>query len=165
MGAWRWRLMAACWLAGAVSCAAPPKAGGMVSNSSSPPPVEPPPPSAPPPPPAAAQWPPRIVAPPRARMDLVSLVRDEDYPAPALANREQGTARFTLNVLANGRVGRCVIDRSTGSSALDHATCAILVRRARFTPARDSNGYPAADTFSGSLTWRLPVAGTTEPRQ
>jgi periplasmic protein TonB len=89
-------------------------------------------------------------------MDLASLIHEEDYPASALANREEGRAAFTLNVLDNGRVGGCVITRSTGSSALDHATCAIMVRRARFTPARDSNGNPAADTVSGSLEWRLP---------
>ncbi len=89
-------------------------------------------------------------------MELASLISDADYPASALANREEGRAGFTLNVLANGRVGGCLITRSTGSSALDHATCAILARRARFTPARDSNGNPAAGTVSGSLVWRLP---------
>lgn len=149
-------LIPLCLLAVLAACAAKPEPGGMVSHSVSPPPVEPPPPSPPYPPPAPAVPPPRIVEPPRARMDFASLIHAEDYPASALANREEGRAAFTLDVLANGRVGGCRITRSTGSSALDHATCAILVRRARFTPARDSSGNPVAGTASGSLEWRLP---------
>ena len=163
MGGLRW-LMLVWVLGGAASCAAAPDAGGMISSASPPPAVEPPPPSPPPPPPpATAFWPPRIVEPPRARMDFASLIHDEDYPASALANREQGTARFTLTILVNGRVRDCLITRSTGSSALDHATCAILVRRARFTPARDSTGQPAEGRVTGDLTWRLPDPERSKP--
>ena len=36
----------------------------------------------------------------------------------------------------------CSVTSSSGSSALDQATCRILRSRARFTPARDSSGNP-----------------------
>ena len=38
-------------------------------------------------------------------------------------------------------------------------TCGILVRRARFTPARDAAGKPVPDTFEGRIVWRLPETG------
>jgi protein TonB len=45
---------------------------------------------------------------------------------------------------------------SSGSSALDQATCRLLSRRARYTPAKDSSGNPVADTDAGSIRWVLP---------
>jgi hypothetical protein len=32
----------------------------------------------------------------------------------------------------------------------------LLQRRAKFTPARDSSGNPATDTFSSRFRWVLP---------
>jgi protein TonB len=50
----------------------------------------------------------------------------------------------------------CNLTRSTGNGALDSATCNILRRRAKFTPARDSSGNPTTDTYNTPpITWRL----------
>ena len=87
---------------------------------------------------------------------LQSLVRPEDYPASALAGREEGRPSFRIAVGADGRVAGCVILVSSGSSALDGTTCRLLRERARFTPARDAAGNPVADQYFGQLAWRVP---------
>jgi protein TonB len=95
--------------------------------------------------------------PARAKANLAAFFTDADYPAEAIAAKEQGEVGFTLEVGADGRVAGCLITRSSGSSALDSATCRVLGARARFTPARDSNGMPAQDRVAGRIRWTLPA--------
>lgn len=113
-------------------------------------PAPPPVVAAPPPPP-----PPRTVQPAAARANLASLVSDSDYPASALRNEEQGTTGFRLTVGPDGRVQNCVVTSSSGSSALDAATCRIMRSRARFTPARNNLGENVVDTVNSRIQWRI----------
>ena len=114
-------------------------------------PITPPAPPAPPAPP-----PPVRVEPARARSNLASYFSDADYPAAAQRNEEQGTTAVSLTVGTDGRVTDCRVTSSSGSSTLDAATCNILRRRARFTPARDSSGNPTTDTATTRIRWVLP---------
>ncbi|MEA3011912.1 MAG: periplasmic protein TonB [Sphingomonadales bacterium] len=111
-------------------------------------PVQQPPP--PPPPPPASR-------PQRARANLNSYFSTDDYPAAALRGNDQGTTGFSLTIGPNGRVTACNVTSSSGSSALDQATCRILRSRARYTPARGSDGNPTSGTDAGRVTWRLPA--------
>jgi protein TonB len=53
-------------------------------------------------------------------------------------------------------VQSCNVVQSSGNGALDSATCNIIRRRAKFTPARDSNGQAVSDTVqSPPIVWRL----------
>jgi protein TonB len=114
-------------------------------------PIPAPTPPAPPAPPPK----PRI-EPARAKGDLRLLFSDSDYPASAQAAGAQGTARASITVGPDGRVQSCNITQSTGNSALDQATCNIIRRRAKFTPAHDASGNAVADTQSTPpITWRL----------
>ena len=115
------------------------------------PPVVTPPPAPPPPPP-----PHKTVSAQSARGDLRTLFSADDYPAAAQAAEAQGTAQATLTISPSGQVIGCSLVRSTGNGALDSATCNILRRRAKFTPARDSNGQPTTDTVTTPpIVWRL----------
>jgi protein TonB len=96
------------------------------------------------------------VEPARPRTALARYVSDADYPPSALHARQEGTVAFVLAVNPDGRVGGCTVSASSGSAALDNATCSIMRRRARFTPARDANGNVVADTFSSRFAWTLP---------
>lgn len=109
-------------------------------------------------PPAAGAEPPHRAKPVQT---LAALFTDEDYPAEAIRNREQGRVGFRLEVAADGRPSGCSVVGSSGSSALDSTTCRLLMERARFTPARDSRGGPTTDSFVGGIVWRL---GETNPR-
>jgi len=120
-----------------------------------PPPPEPAPlprPSRPPPEPL----PPGLAS--RARADLSAYLSNDDYPATALRAEEQGVASVALDVGADGRVARCTILGSSGSAALDAATCRIMTARARFVPARNLAGEPVPDRIAARITWTLPDA-------
>lgn len=115
------------------------------------PPVVTPPPAPPPPPP-----PRKIQSAQSAKGDLRTLFSADDYPASAQSAGAEGTAQATLTIGPDGRVVGCNLSRSTGNSSLDSATCNILRRRAKFTPARDSNGQPTTDTVTTPpIVWRL----------
>jgi protein TonB len=111
-------------------------------------------PSVPPAPPAPAT--PQLVEPAKARADLASLFSADDYPSSAIYAEEQGVTVFRLNVGANGRVTGCTVIKSSGSDALDATTCRVLVRRARFIPARDNRDQATTDTHTGRIRWALP---------
>jgi periplasmic protein TonB len=115
------------------------------------PPVVTPPPAPPPPPP-----PRKVQSAQSAKGDLRTLFSADDYPAAAQSSGAEGTAQATLTIGPDGRVVGCNLSRSTGNSSLDSATCNILRRRAKFTPARDSNGQPTTDTVTTPpIVWRL----------
>ena len=109
------------------------------------------PPAPPPPPP-----PHKTVSAQSARGDVRTLFSADDYPASAQAAGAEGTAQATLTIGPDGRVVGCNLIKSTGNGALDSATCNILRRRAKFTPARDSNGNPTTDTYTTPpIRWQL----------
>ncbi|HEX5237018.1 MAG TPA: energy transducer TonB [Sphingomicrobium sp.] len=115
-----------------------------------PPVVAAPPPPAPPPPPHKTQ----SAAP--AQGDVRTLFSGDDYPPSAQSAGAEGTAQAQLTIGSDGRVTGCNLIRSTGNSALDSATCSILRRRAKFVPARDSNGNPTSDTYTTPpIRWQL----------
>ena len=105
--------------------------------------------------PAAAE-PPAPAPPPRPTDWPFNLVSGDDYPAAALRAEAQGTVRYRLEIGANGRVTNCAVTGSSGSIPLDQATCRIVRVRARFAPARDSQGNAVPDAREGHMIWRLP---------
>ena len=94
----------------------------------------------------------------RALANLASYISDDDYPVEALRNEEQGIVGFELHIGPDGRVSDCRIVASSGAASLDAATCRIMSARARFSPARDSNGNATADAMTARIRWVLPVA-------
>lgn len=83
-------------------------------------------------------------------------VTDGDYRTRWIREGLSGTARFTLDIDAKGRVSDCTITRSTGHQALDEATCRLLAKRGRFSPARDGNGAKVSGSYSSAISWELP---------
>ena len=92
----------------------------------------------------------------RARANLASLFSTDDYPMAAIRNEEQGMVQFRITVAPDGRVSDCTIIASSGSAALDRASCSIVARRARFEPARDASGQPVGDSMTSRVRWELP---------
>ena len=111
-----------------------------------PPIAYPPPPSPPPHLRSRAEW----LRPPSA------LITEDDYPAAALRNEEQGAVTVRLAIARDGRVSACTIVGSSGSVILDAATCRLFTARARFTPARDRRGRTATDQKVTRIVWRIP---------
>ena len=94
----------------------------------------------------------------RALANLASYISDEDYPAEAIRNGEQGIVGFVLDIGPDGLVTDCRIESSSGSASLDEATCRIMRTRPRFTPARDAEGNAIPDAMKARIRWVLPVA-------
>lgn len=79
-----------------------------------------------------------------------------DYPSRALREEREGTTGFRVTVGPDGRVTDCQITSSSGHSDLDEATCRNVVRRARFTAAKDGNGEATTGTYSNRVRWVIP---------
>ena len=90
----------------------------------------------------------------RARSNLTAYISSNDYPPRAMARGEQGRVAFELEINSEGRVTRCNILRSSGSTLLDVQTCRIMIVRSHFDPARDAAVNPTSDTLWASITWR-----------
>jgi protein TonB len=110
-----------------------------------PPPTRPLPAPSPPAPPAA---PPRMIP-------GTGTVSNADYPASALRAGEEGTAVVALDVRQDGRVGFCRVTRSSGSAALDAASCRLMIERPRFEPPRDASGNPTVAVVGRAIRWSL----------
>lgn len=83
-------------------------------------------------------------------------ITNDDYRSSWINRGYSGIASFTLMIDAGGRVTGCSITGSTGHSALDEATCRLLERRARFTPAKDSSGNAVSGSYRSSVRWTIP---------
>ncbi len=108
--------------------------------------------------PPSLTTPPEAVPPTRAQGNIVALFSAGDYPVAALSEREEGTVSFVAGIDPAGRVSDCMIAQGSGSASLDLATCTIVQRRARYTPARDARGQAIADRVTGRVKWVLPAA-------
>ena len=96
----------------------------------------------------------------KAKGNVQALIGEDDYPDIARRNEETGTVRARLDIGSTGKVTGCTVVVSSGSTALDSTTCRILKARARFTPAKDSNGQAVADSYTTpKITWRLTGEG------
>lgn len=92
----------------------------------------------------------------RARANLGEIFGEADYPWPALIRSEQGVVRLEVSVDPAGSVEGCRVTDSSGSERLDEATCRILRERARYAPARNSDGDQVADRVTAQINWQLP---------
>lgn len=84
---------------------------------------------------------------------IAGAITDRDYPREAYCADQGGKVYFSFTVGIDGRVSDCEVTRSSGSPALDAATCRLIVQRFRYEPSRDSHGRPYADTVDGVHEW------------
>lgn len=137
-------------------------AAAQVANQPPPPPImtvpSPPPVLYIPVPPAPTPAPPAPPAPlptfTQAR-EVSGGISADDYPAAAIRADQQGTVRVQYVVGVDGRVTDCIVMASSGSAALDSATCSLIARRYRYRPAT-RGGTPVASSMTRRITWRLP---------
>lgn len=84
-----------------------------------------------------------------------SWITNKDYPPSSRRAQHQGMVGFRLDVAADGSVVECTITQSSGHVMLDKGTCDLLLKRARFKPARDRNGNAIPATWSSRFLWSL----------
>ena len=93
--------------------------------------------------------------PPRACGNPARWFVPSDYPAAALRRNEGGSTTALLSVDSEGAIAGCEVVASSGSEALDSATCRLLSQRGRFQPARDSSGAAVESRFRYTMEWRI----------
>jgi TonB family protein len=81
-------------------------------------------------------------------------VRVDDYPAEAIRKKEAGYVIVRFRIDPDGRVRHCETAKSSGSSALDAVSCAVMPRF-RFAPARDAAGSAIAEVREQHFSWAL----------
>lgn len=92
----------------------------------------------------------------RVKGNRASWITNDDYPPSALRAAEEGTVGISVRIGTDGRVSSCEVTGSSGSSALDQATCRLYGRNARFVAARDDAGNPVASTYADRVRWQIP---------
>ena len=84
------------------------------------------------------------------------IIHADDYPFQARRHGWEGTVVADLTISARGTVDKCDVVKSSGYKLLDDTTCSILVKRARFHPARDKDGNAVADVVrTPEIGWKV----------
>ena len=86
-----------------------------------------------------------------------ALFSADQYPPEAIRAGEQGRTVAVALVDASGAAKTCTVVESSGSHALDTATCKVLTR-ARFTPGKDKDGKPVPAHLVVPVRWVLPTS-------
>lgn len=82
----------------------------------------------------------------------------QDYPAEALARREDGVVNLSFKIAPDGAATDCKIIYATASKRLRNLSCALVVQRARYRPAHDEAGKPIAGEDRLVVRWQAQPA-------
>jgi periplasmic protein TonB len=139
-----------------VKSVAPPPPIATVTTTVIPPPAPVVAPPAPVPTPAPPAPKPSQAVAAKPRGSPGDWVTPDDYPPSALRSEEAGVTGFKLDIDGSGRATNCTVTSSSGHGDLDDTACKLLVRRARFSPAKDAAGNGIASTYTSSVRWQIP---------
>jgi TonB family protein len=67
-----------------------------------------------------------------------------------------GVVAYQLVLDPEGLPTECRVIESSGHADLDALTCDILMKRARFSPARDENNNALGSWYRGRMRWVVP---------
>lgn len=85
----------------------------------------------------------------------------KNYPARALAAREQGSVIFRVKLDRDGHPTECVVTGSSGHPLLDNETCNLILLHAEFKRMKDKDGRFVSPTLEGAVNWKLPGGPAT----
>ena len=91
----------------------------------------------------------------RPKGELRGIVQPDDYPDRPLEAGIGGSVGFRLRVEADGKISECWIVESSGNADLDRQTCAVVRKRARYTPAIAHDGKSMWSFTFGRVTWMV----------
>lgn len=66
---------------------------------------------------------------------------------------DRGYAHLLLTVSERGSVVDCTVMQGTGSDAVDHALCQVMIRQSRWIAARDTTGQPITVQVRYTAVW------------
>lgn len=77
------------------------------------------------------------------------------YPQTAIQKRQEGRTTIAWTIDATGKTRDCRIVASSGVRELDLTTCAVILQKARYTPALDKAGRPMESFQVQAIRWSL----------
>lgn len=87
---------------------------------------------------------------------LVALFSSDDYPGVSLQQRQGGLVGLVILIDEEGKPADCMVTQTSNSAALDTQACAMILRRAKYTPAVGEDGKPAKDSDTAKIRWEIP---------
>lgn len=87
--------------------------------------------------------------------DVRAVFSFDDFPAFLLTAGVSRTVYTRTTVRPDGSIQNCVAETTSGDPKLDAYTCAIIVKRARFLPARWIDGSPAYGVIRVPVSWTI----------
>jgi hypothetical protein len=86
-----------------------------------------------------------------SRGDLRPLFSSDDYPTAALERDREGETQLMLLVNEQGKVVNCYNLIPSNIASIDAMSCAVVIIRAKFEPARDAQGNAIKDLVVSPL--------------
>lgn len=88
--------------------------------------------------------------------NITGIFEADDYPAEALVEKVEGAVQYTLLIDENGAVVGCDPIMATRAPILELMGCQVIMRRAKYTPARDRAGRPVRQALTTPpIRWTL----------
>jgi TonB family protein len=94
--------------------------------------------------------------------DVRSVFSAEDYPAYLQQAGQSGTVYTRTTVRPDASIQSCTVERSSGDPNLDAYTCGIIVKRAKFVPAKWTDGLPAYGVIRVPVSWVISSGPLSE---
>lgn len=78
-----------------------------------------------------------------------------DYPPSMLVKGSSAFVTFKATVDDTGAVTDCAVLETTSPPEIGPHTCGLIMKRAKFSPARDKEGMPTKDFYINQVFWRM----------
>ena len=80
-----------------------------------------------------------------------------NYPKSLSNKNLAATVAFRLMIDATGTPTDCIVQEATSPPEVGPETCKMLMRTAKFQPARDKDGTPVPDFFASRASWYMSL--------
>lgn len=97
---------------------------------------------------------------PAAPVEPGSWFTSKEYPKTAMMVANRGHIAYRIIVSPDGSALRC---EGQGNTDLDRDVCEVVMKRARFTPAKDDQGRPAFGVYDGVASFLMPGKDRQRP--
>ena len=84
-----------------------------------------------------------------------SWYKADDYPIQYIQAGRSFDVSLRATVRADGSLQGCAIEKSSGEKDFDKYNCALLLSRAKFSPAKDRDGRPVLGIYRSRVTWMI----------
>lgn len=94
--------------------------------------------------------------------DAAHWLHAADFPSTEWL--KAAVTQYDLMTDDGGRPTLCVVTATSGSPTVDNVACNSLMKRARYTPARDASGQALPQAIRGRLEWHPDSTAQNEHR-